>query len=116
MRKPTAEPNRVFFSYINYAYPSFIEGLARTLDIGGTLTQDDIPDIAAARWANMLVRHGIVDSASFRDGRLVGPIRSKSDAEAIRSYWPTIGRYIRDAMGEFEEGRRDNLPSSVKAK
>ena len=115
MQKPTSEPNPVFISHINHTRPSFLEGLARLLDIGCTLTRDDISEITAARWSDMLVRHGIVDSDSFRDGRLLGPICSKSDAEAIRSYWPTIGQYVRDAVGDFEGGRRDNLPPSVEA-
>ena len=81
---------------IGYAQPSFLEGMARVLDFGGTLEEYDIPDID--------------DLLEAHPPRLSS---RKANAEAIRSYWIATGRYIRNAMGKFEAQEKDKLwPSS----
>ena len=70
---------------IGYAQPSFLEGMARVLDFGGTLEEYIIPDIA-----DLLEAHP--PRLSSQD----------ANAKAIRGYWVAVGGYIRNAMGEFE--------------
>ena len=76
--------------YFNYARPSFLEGMARIFDFGGTL--DYYP------------RRSVV--------RKSGP---EADAEALRADWEAVGQYIRDAIGQFEEEERDNLEAARKS-
>ena len=76
--------------YFNYARPSFLEGMARIFDFGGTL--DYYP------------RRSVVGKS--------GP---EEDAEAIRSDWEAVGQYIRDAIGQFEEAERANLDAARKS-
>ena len=75
---------------INYARPSFIEGMARVLDIGGTLNQYDAED-----WMEIY--------REMRARRLARPTGPEAQAEAIRRVWLTVGQNIRDAMGYYEE-------------
>lgn len=75
---------------INYARPSFIEGMARLLDIGGTLNQFDADDLMEMR-------------REMRARRLARPTGPEAQAEAIRQVWLTVGQHIRDAMGYYED-------------
>ena len=66
---------------IIYARPSFIEGMARIFDMGGTLNEYDFgpaPDGA--------------ESPKLADG-------SKADMEALRSDWRKVGDDMRSVMG-----------------
>lgn len=83
---------------INYARPSFIEGMARLLDIGGTLNQHDADDL-------MEMRRGM------RVRRLAQPSDPEADAEEIRQVWLAVGQDIRDAMGY----REVDLPGDPKS-
>lgn len=83
---------------INYARPSFIEGMARLLDIGGTLNQFDADDLMEMR-------------REMRARRLAQPIGPEADAEAIREVWEAVGQDIRDAMGYYEV----ELPGEAKS-
>lgn len=75
---------------INYARPSFIEGMARLLDIGGTLNQYDADDMMEIY-------------REMRARRLARPTGPEAQAEAIRQVWLTVGQHLRDAMGYYEE-------------
>ena len=69
---------------LRYTRPSFLEGMARVLDMGGTLSRPD---------------------TSYLDDLRAGRIphtSQKDDAEAIRGYWVEVGNYIRNAMGRIE--------------
>lgn len=78
----------------NYARPSFIEGMARLLDIGGTLNQHDADDLR-----------------EMRTRRLAQPTDVEADAEAIRQVWLAVGQDISDAMGY----REVDLPGGPKS-
>ena len=67
-----------------YTCPSFLEGMARVLDMSGALSQQAVPSLDDLR-AGRACRTG-----------------QKEDAEAIRGYWVEVGQYIRGAMGRFE--------------
>lgn len=100
MQKP-ADLRDPIFSY-DCPQTSFVAGLASILDLGGTLTREDVAESAAAQWASWLTSHGIPAGEVFRDGQLVAPpVGGNSAAETIDGYWPTVGRYMRDAMGEW---------------
>ena len=75
---------------INYARPSFIEGMARVLDIGGTLNQHDADDMMEIY-------------QEIRARRLARPTGPEADAAAVRQTWLTVGRHLRDAMGYYED-------------
>ena len=89
--------------FINYARPSFIEGMARVLDIGGTLNQYDADDL-------MEIYH------ELRARRLARPSIPEAEAEATRDVWLAVGQSIRDAMGYFEADMRDNTQSDEMSK
>ena len=74
----------------NYARPSFIEGMARIFDFAGAL--DYYPGLSARRKSS-----------------------PEADAEAIRAAWETVGQYLWDVMGRFEEEERDNLDEARKS-
>ena len=76
--------------YFNYARPSFLEGMARIFDFGGSL--DYYPRRSAVRKS--------------------GP---EADAEALREHWEAVGQYIRDAIGQFEAEEQDNLNAARKS-
>ena len=57
-----------------YARPSFLEGLARIVDLGGTMNEYN-----------------------------VSPSGQEADAVAIWMDWAVIGQDMRDAIGSFEE-------------
>ena len=76
--------------YFNYVRPSFLEGMARIMDFGGTL--------------NYYPRRRSVHKS--------GP---EADAAALREHWEAVGQYIRDAIGQFEEAEQDNLDAARKS-
>lgn len=103
MQKP-ADLRVPIFSY-DCPQTSFVAGLASILDLGGTLTREDVAESAAAQWASWLTSHGIPAGEVFRDGQLVAPpVDAKSDSETIEGYWLTVGQYMRDAMGGGQGG------------
>lgn len=63
-----------------YARPSFIEGLARIFDFGGTLNEYNVS----------------------RTGQ-------EADMVALRMDWAAIGQDIRNAVGEFETDEAEEL-------
>lgn len=74
---------------IIYARPSFLEGMARIFDFGGTLNEYDFgpaPDGA--------------ESKSYADA-------SKADMEALRSDWRKVGDDMRSVMGGYRLIMRD---------
>lgn len=73
---------RTYYTYRLYARPSFLEGVARVLDLGGTLNEYD-----------------------------TGRTGTEADALAIWSDWAAIGQDIRCAMGVFKEEHTEALHS-----
>ena len=71
---------------ISHARPSFLEGMARVMDIGGTLNQYDADDLIRMHRA-------------FRARRLAGPSGIEAETEAIKKVWVDVGGCIGDAMG-----------------
>jgi len=63
-----------------YATPSFLEGVARSIDIGDTLTEYNSSESGAA-----------------------------ADLRALRSEWLTIGNDLRQAMSQFEQDNSEKL-------
>ncbi len=59
-----------------YARPSLLEGMARVLDMGGTLNVYHMP--------------------------VVKPVTPQDTMMALRRNWVAVGQYMRNAMGEFE--------------
>lgn len=68
------------YSDFLYAKPSFLEGVARIFDFGGTL-------------------NGYNDS----------PTGEEADAAAIRSDWEAIGQDMRNAVEAFEKEQANSL-------
>ena len=89
--------------FINYARPSFIEGMARVLDIGGTLNQYDADDL-------MEIYH------ELRARRLAQPTGPEAETEDTREVWLAVGQSIRDAMGYFEASEQANSQSAEMSK
>ena len=97
------------FSY-HCPQTSFVAGLASILDLGGTLTREDVAESAAAQWASWLTSHGIPAGEVFRDGQLVAPpVGGNLASETIDGYWLTVGRYVQNAFGE---GYKIVIPSN----
>lgn len=88
---------------INCARPSLVEGMARVLDIGGTLNQYDAED-----WMEIY--------REMRARRLARPTGPEAQAEAIRQVWLTVGQNIRDAMGYYEDAVADESQSTEQSK
>ena len=70
---------------ISHARPSFLEGVARVVDIGGTLNQYDADDLMRIHQA-------------LRARRLAGPSGIEAEAEAIKKVWVDVGGCIGDAI------------------
>ena len=64
------------YLYYSYTRPSFLEGLARILDLGGTLRNDYKPTLTVY----------------------------ETDIAAMRSDWIEIGQDIDDAIGAYADG------------
>ena len=73
--------NKVPRAFLSYPRPSFWEGGARLLDLGGTL------DDYQVSWR--LYRHGV----SSREACAVD----------IREIWLEVGQYLHNAIGQFEQ-------------
>ncbi len=63
-----------------YAAPSFLEGIARSIDIGDTLTEYNTSGSGSA-----------------------------ADLEALRADWKAIGNDLRQAMSQFESENSEPL-------
>ena len=74
---------------IPHTRPTFLEGMARVMDIGGTLNQYDTDDLL-----------GILDELRAR--RLAASSGPKAEADAMRDAWIAVGQCIYDAIGHFE--------------
>ena len=70
---------------IYHARPSFLEGMARVMDIGGALNQYDADDLMRIHQA-------------LRARRLARPSRVEAESEAIRKVWVDVGGCIGDAI------------------
>ncbi len=81
--------------YIGYAQPSFLEGMARVLDFGGTLEEYDIP--------------GLDD---LLEGRTPDFGCSRESTEVIRQSWIQVGQYLYGAIGRFEAVEKGNLKAA----
>ena len=75
--------------HLKYARPSFVEGMARVLDIGGTLNQYHVPDL-----------EDFLEDIYAK--RLAAPTGPEADAAAIREIWVEVGHHLYRAMGHFE--------------
>lgn len=75
---------------IIYARPSFLEGMARIFDFGGTLNEYDFGHREPKRDSTL--------SGPERESTLSGP---EADAEAIRSDWQAVGDDMRAVMGRY---------------
>ncbi len=64
-----------------YARPSFLEGMARIFDIGGTLNEYDF--------------------SRYRRERDDSENGAKTDMEALRSDWQAVGDDMRSVMGRY---------------
>ena len=84
---------------INYARPSFLEGMARVLDIGGTLNQYDADDMMEIY-------------REMRARRLARPTGPEAQDAASRQVWLTVGQHIRDAMGYYKDVVPDKSEST----
>lgn len=105
------------FSHYDRPRVSFVEGLASILDLGGTLSWGAPAETAAAQWADRLIGQGILNRDALQGGRVVAVTGTKSDTEAIRDYWRTVGQYIRDAVGEEQRAvHQDSRPFIGKGK
>ena len=60
----------------NYARPSFLEGMARVLDMGGTLNVYHMPKTATGR--------------------------RRAEVISLRRHWVAVGQHMRNAIGQFE--------------
>ena len=80
-----------------YARPSFLEGMARIFDIGGTLNEYDFGPADRERDGAADGRERDV-FANFWKGDAEA---RKADAEAIRSDWQAVGDDLRAVMGRW---------------
>ena len=104
---------------IIYARPSFLEGMARVLDIGGTLEEYDFGPIdrervaaAEARKAEAEARKAEAEArkaeAEARKATANGRERDDiagfwdDDIEAMRSIWQEIGDDMRAVIGDYD--------------
>lgn len=85
----------------HHARPSFLEGVARVVDIGGTLNQYDADDLIRIHQA-------------LRARRLAGPSGIEAEAEAIKKVWVDVGGCIGDAMGRFHREELDKSQSETR--
>ena len=87
-----------------YVRPSFAEGMARLMDVGGSLNRYTAADF------ERLYR-------DLRARRLARPAGPDADAQAIRDCWLAVGNDLRDAMGlpqvqaKDAKSWRDLIPS-----
>ena len=86
---------------ISHARPSFFEGMARVMDIGGTLNQCDADDLIRIHRA-------------LRARRLAEPSGIEAETEAIRKVWDDVGGCIHDAMGGFSREKPEKLRSETR--
>ena len=80
---------------IHYPRPSFLEGMARVMDIGGTMR----PRVKI-----------------LRDRRDASKTGAEQDAEEIREIWAEVGQYIHNAMGRFDHIERGDAELAERRK
>ena len=78
------------------ARPSFVEGMARVMDIGGSLNNYTAADFEQLH-------------RDLRARRMAMPTGPEADAQAIRNAWMTVGNHLWEAMGQFQEAEQDKL-------
>ena len=66
--------------------PSFVEGMARLMDVGGSLNRYTAADFEQLH-------------RDLRARRLARPAGPEADAQAIRDCWLAVGNHLRAAMG-----------------
>ena len=81
---------------VYHAHSNFLEGMARVIDIGGTLNQYDADALMKIHRA-------------FRTRRLTEPSGIEAESEAIRKVWVGVGGCIREAMGRFDDEELEKL-------
>ena len=77
---------------------SFLVGMARAFDIGGTLNRYDAEELMEVY-------------REMRARRLAQPTGPEADAEAVRQAWLSVGQHISDAMGYHETVVQDDARS-----
>ena len=77
------------------ARSSFLVGMARAFDLGGTLNRYDAEELMEVY-------------REMRAERLARPSGPEAQAEAMRKVWLTVGQHISDAMGYHETVVQDN--------
>ena len=75
--------------YIHHARPSFLEGMARVLDIGGTLSYYIVDD--HENLAKKLTRC-----------RLTAPTGFQADGIALKNVWANVGHCLQLGIGSLE--------------
>ena len=91
---------------IGYARPSFLEGMARLMDVGGTLNEYDMPYLEDLRAGRVPV--------DLRQARRTPQSGLRSNVEAIRGYWVTAGQYFREIIGECATaGHEPSEPADI---
>ena len=79
--------------------PSFLEGMARVMDVSGALNQYDAADFEEI-------------AAEIHRRYSAGPTGPEAEVEAIRQVWIAVGRHLYDAIGQFEAAGHYKLKSS----
>ena len=80
--------------YIQRARPSFLEGMARAMDIGGTLSYYLVDD--HENLAKQLTHY-----------RLTAPTGFQADAAALRDVWTNVGHCLYAGIGNLEASRAE---------
>ena len=84
-----------------YARPSFLEGMARVFDIGGTLNEYRFSPRRRKRDDSDKGENSDADNgAKFAND-------AKTDMEALRSDWQAVGDDMRTVMGDYRPTARD---------
>ena len=76
------------------ARPSVVEGIARILDLNGSLNTYTAADFEQL-YRDLYAR------------RLAMPTGPEADAQAIYDCWLEVGNCLWDAMGQFQEAEQD---------
>ena len=89
-------PFRPFRIRINCARPSFLEGMARVLDLGGTLNEYNLNEYDLPFPSEQYLD-------DLRAGRIPANLtQPENDTAAMRQDWIAVGQYIRSAMNEID--------------
>ena len=77
-------------------HPSFMEGIARVMDVGGTLNRYDSDGLMA------ILRE-------LQAHRLAMPPGLEAETKAIQEVWTTVGQCIRDPLSHLVATEQDAL-------